>query len=136
VALVVLDASVIIAFLDSSDAHHEAAVAALATHPGEEFVLPASAYAEVLVGPCRRGAAAVASVEQFVADFAIRVEPVTAEIATRAAWLRARHQGLKLPDALVLATGDVLAATRVLTADRAWPAVSRRARSIESDRGP
>src|SRR5579883_1007836 len=54
-AVIVLDASVVIAFLDSSDAHHASAVAALAAHQSEQLVLPASTYAEILVGPYRRG---------------------------------------------------------------------------------
>jgi predicted nucleic acid-binding protein len=79
-------------------------------------VLPASAYAEVLVGLTRGGPAAVARVEQFVADLGIGIEPLTAPIARRAAALRARHTALRLPDALVLATADALDAP-VLTAD-------------------
>ena len=51
-------------------------------------------------------------------------------IAHRAAALRARHRALTLPDALVLATGDVLDATAVLTTDGAWRRFSRRARAI------
>ena len=37
---------------------------------------------------------------------------------------------LRLPDALVLATADVLGATKVLTADRAWSRISRNVRVI------
>jgi PIN domain nuclease of toxin-antitoxin system len=57
------------------------------------------------------------------------LEPLTAEVAERAARLRSIHRGLRLPDALVLATADVLEAT-ALTADRAWARISRRARLI------
>jgi hypothetical protein len=35
-----------------------------------------------------------------------------------------------LPDALVIATADALEATLLLTADRTWTRVSRRARMI------
>jgi predicted nucleic acid-binding protein len=130
VALIVLDASVVIAFLDPADSHHEAAAVALAANRGEDLVLPASAYAEMLVGPLRRGAQAVTLAKGFIADFAMRIEPLSPEIARHGAALRARHPALTLPDALVLATGDVLEAGAVLTADRAWPRVSRRARVI------
>jgi hypothetical protein len=41
VAIVVLDTSVVIEFLDAGDSHHAAAVAALAASRGEQFVLPA-----------------------------------------------------------------------------------------------
>ena len=129
-ALVVLDASVVIAFLDSNDAHHAAAVATVAAARDDEIVLPASAYAEVLVGPYRRGSSAVRQVEEFVADLGMRIEPLTREIASRAAHMRAKAASVRLPDALVLATGDALRAGRILTADRGWPAISKRARVI------
>jgi PIN domain nuclease of toxin-antitoxin system len=63
-------------------------------------------------------------------DLTIRIAPLTSEVADRAALMRARHASLRLPDALVLATGDMLGADTVLTADRAWPRVSRRAQVI------
>lgn len=129
-AVAVLDASVLIAFLDRSDAHHEAAVGALAARRSDELVLPASVYAEILVGPLRRGRAAVEKLEGFVSDFGMRIEPLSGEIARRAAVLRARTGSLRLPDAFVLATADILRAEAVLTADRAWAKVSRRARPI------
>jgi len=128
VALTVLDASVVIAFLDSSDRHHHDAVAAMDARRRSELVLPASVYAEVLVGPHRLGPAAVAKAEQAVAELGMRVEPLMAAMARRAAALRARHPALRLPDALVLATGELLDATAIVTADRAWPRFSRRAR--------
>src|SRR5262245_32148617 len=106
--VVVLDTSVGIAFREPADAHHAAAVAAFRRHQPDVLVLPASAYAEALVGPSRRGPAALASFDRFVADLALRVEPLTREIARQAAHLRSRHAALRLPDALVLATGDVL----------------------------
>jgi PIN domain nuclease of toxin-antitoxin system len=130
VAVVVLDASVLIAFLDPVDANHPRARAALAAHQSDDLVLPASVFAEVLVGPYRHGAPAVGTVEQFVADLAMRIQPITADIARRAAFLRSRYAALKLPDAFVLGTGDVLDASTVLTADQGWPKVSPRAHLI------
>lgn len=128
-AVVVLDASVVIAFLDASDAHHAAAVAAVGRVRGSELILPGSAYAEVLVDPWRRGPEAVAVVKRFLTEAAIRIEPLTAEVAERAARLRSGHRALRLPDALVLATADVLDAI-ALSCDRSWPRVSRRARLV------
>jgi len=72
----------------------------------------------------------VTAAREFVADLALRVEPISAQIAERAAVLRAAHRGLRLPDALVIATGDALDAMTVLTADRTWPRLSRRAQRI------
>ena len=125
-ALTVLDASVVIAFLDPDDALHEAAVVALTEHQHDELVIPASVYAEILVGPYRKGAEAVAEVEAFLADFAVRIEAMTPAIARAAARLRSDSRGLRLPDALVLATADETAADSVLTGDESWTTLSRR----------
>jgi predicted nucleic acid-binding protein len=130
VALIVLDTSVLIAFLDADDPHHRAAVDALSASSGDDLVLPASAYAEVLVGPLRRGGSVASTVDEVLADLRITVAPITREIARRAAALRAAHSRLRPPDALVLAAGEILDAARVLTADRAWPRISRRARLV------
>ena len=46
--------------------------------------------------------------------------PITDRVAEDAADLRARHPELRLPDALVVATGTVLGADEVLTGDVAW----------------
>jgi len=61
-ALTILDAGVIIAILDSSDAHHAAAREAVtqARSRGDDLAIPASAYAEVLVGPYRQSASMAA----------------------------------------------------------------------------
>jgi predicted nucleic acid-binding protein len=126
VALTVLDASVVIAFLDPDDARHQAAVVALTEHQHDELVIPASVYAEILVGPYRKGAEAVAEVEAFLADFAVRIEAMTPAIARAAARLRSDSRGLRLPDALVLATADETAADSVLTGDESWTTLSRR----------
>ena len=128
-AIVVVDASVVIALLDGGDPHHAAAVAALAEMGRERLILPASAHAEILVDPWRRGADPVAVIRRFVTDVRIHIEPLTPDIAERAARLRARHGALRLPDALVLATADALD-TIALTCDRAWPRASRRARVV------
>ncbi|HET7768389.1 MAG TPA: PIN domain-containing protein [Chloroflexota bacterium] len=129
-ALVVLDASVVIGFLDATDARHDRAVAALSARRTDELIVPASVYAETLVRPFREGTAAVAKAERFYADFVIRIEPLSRDIARRAAELRSRRRGLKLPDAIVIATGEVLSASAILTADEEWPRISRRARKI------
>ena len=117
-ALIVLDASVVIALLDPHDGLHPAAMTALARHAGDDLKLPASAYAETLVGPARRGqlAAAKGAIDTLLLD----IMPITGQVAEEAAGLRARHPGLRLPDALVVATGSVLGATVVLTGDARW----------------
>lgn len=129
-AVAVLDASVLIAFRDPADAHHHSSVAALVAVHDHELVVPVSAYAEILVEPYRHGARVVARWERFLDDFAMRIEPISRDIGRRAAVLRAGKRSLALPDALVIATGDVLGADRVLTADASWKGVSRRVRVV------
>ncbi len=126
-ALIVLDASVVIGFLDADDALHDACVDALATRQHEELVIPASAYAEVLVAPYRVGARAVAEVDAFLADFGIRIGDITAPVARRAAELRSTKPGLRIPDALVIAFAEQASAAAVLTGDRAWPTATSKA---------
>ena len=128
-ALTVLDASIVIAILDSEDVHHAAARAGLASRLDalDTFVLPVSAYAETLVGAFRSGEAAVATVESFIDALPARIEPATPVIGRSAARLRAKHGGrMPLPDAFVVATALELRAERVLTTDRRWPAVGVR----------
>jgi len=125
--LTVVDAGVIIGFLDEADAHHRAARGALAAavERADRLVLPASGYAESLVGPARRGPDAVATVDRFLTRLPIEIVPLGPEVAAAAASLRARHRSVKLPDALIIATAIVLDADRVLTTDRRWPSKSK-----------
>lgn len=126
-AVTVVDAGILIAALDSTDAHYATSVEALRAcrESGDSLVVPASAYAEVLVGPSRRGADAIATVDAFLDALPAAVEPATKVIAREAAALRAAHgRALRLPDALTLATASVLRADRVLTTDAGWPILS------------
>jgi PIN domain nuclease of toxin-antitoxin system len=59
-------------------------------------------------------------VRGFFAKVIDHVIPVDIAVAERAALLRAERKSLKMPDALILATGD-LHSERVITADDAWP---------------
>lgn len=121
--LTVLDAGVLTAALDASDAHHRAAIAALraARGAGDVLLVPASAYAEALVGPSRRGAEAVATVDAFLDALPAAVEPATREVTREAAAMRAgRGRAMRLPDALVLATAAAVGADRILTTDAGW----------------
>ncbi len=121
----VLDASVLIGLLDPGDALHVRASAGFRQYASDDVVLPASAYSETIVDPARRGAARVDAVDGFLDSFPIRILSIDREIGRRAAQLRARHR-LGLPDALVLASGDVLDADVVLTADTRWTKLSPR----------
>lgn len=118
-----LDAGVIIGFLDGNDSHHNSARAALADalDHGDRLSMAASALAECLVGPARRGEQAIELVRTVIDRLPVSVVDLDEEIATRAAVLRARHQTLKLPDALVLATAATSGADQLITTDRKWP---------------
>jgi predicted nucleic acid-binding protein len=123
-ALTVVDASVVIAVLESTDAHHgpaTEAVRAARSIDRAQLVLPSTAYAEVLVYPERAGAEVAAKIRAFCAQEFI-LESVTPSIAEAAARLRARHASLRLPDALVIATAECLHADALLTADVRWKA--------------
>lgn len=126
--LVVLDAGVVIGALDSDDRHHQTSLAELtkARNAGDSVALPASAYAEVMVGPAHSGAAAEDVVRRLLDRFPIAVAPLDREIAEVAAELRARHRdALLLPDALVVATALALRADRLITTDRRWPSAAK-----------
>jgi predicted nucleic acid-binding protein len=118
VALVVVDAGVVIAHLDPADAHHRRAVAALQGHADHDLRLPASAYAEALVKPALTGQ--IEGARRRVEALSLAVEPIGEAVAERAAALRAAEPSLRLPDALTLACGDVLDAAAVLTTDHRW----------------
>jgi predicted nucleic acid-binding protein len=117
-ALIVLDASVVIAHLDPNDALHGAATEMLLEYASEDLRLPASAYAESLVDPARKGR--LDEARRAIAALQLQIVPIDAAQAEGAANLRARERGLRLPDALVLACGEQLSADVILTADRRW----------------
>jgi len=123
VALIHLDAGVIIGFLDGNDAHHTAAQSKLtdALRNGDRFAMAASAFAECLVGPARRGDVAIRRVHELFDRLPITIVPLGAEVAIIAARLRALHPTLRLPDALVIATAIDGAADELVTTDTKWP---------------
>lgn len=122
-ALIHLDAGVLIAFLDADDAHYAAsrAVIAEALDQSDRLAMATSALAQCLVGPARRGVDAVDLIHDLRRRLPIEMIDLGVDIATAAARLRARHRSLRLPDALVIATASVSHADRLVTTDRRWP---------------
>jgi predicted nucleic acid-binding protein len=118
VAALILDASVLIGLLDASDAHHGQAVEHVdrADNDGAALMTPASAYSEALVAFARAGR--VADARYAIGAMGITVVPMNHAIAERAAEIRARHERLRLPDAIVLATARELAADLLTYDDR------------------
>jgi predicted nucleic acid-binding protein len=104
VGALILDASVLIGLLDSKDAHHNRAVEEVesADQAARTLLTPASAYSEALVAFAR--ADRIGDARAAIAGMGITVVPLTDTIAEHAAELRARHEALRLPDAIVLAT--------------------------------
>lgn len=105
--MIVLDASVLIAHLDTSDALHDRAFALLAALADEPFAASPITLAEVLVGPARAGrldraAAALRALE-------VAPVPLDGEAPARLAMLRA-GTGLKLPECCVLLAAERAAA--------------------------
>lgn len=123
---VVLDVSVVIALLDPTDALHRSAVMVIEQSRENRggFILPASVLAEVLVGAVSRGD--VEHMRRLVVDVFGPVRVLDEATAVAAALRRSRHPGLRLPDAIVLATVDVDDAESVLTGDRRWLSLDKR----------
>jgi predicted nucleic acid-binding protein len=117
-----LDTSIVIAVLNRDDALHEAASqAVLAERDRNALAISALTYAELLVGPIRAGGRALEMVERFAAQ--MRIVDLSPEIARLTAELRTAR-GLKLPDAVIVATG-LLYADVILTADGRWKSIEK-----------
>ncbi|MGH2854850.1 MAG: type II toxin-antitoxin system VapC family toxin [Solirubrobacteraceae bacterium] len=104
----ILDASVLIGLLDTADAHHARAIrdTEAADRTGRRLLVPASAYSEALVAFAR--ANRVKDAREAIAAMGLEITPLTAPVAEHAAELRARHERLRLPDAIVLASAHEL----------------------------
>lgn len=97
--VIVLDAGILIAHLDTGDAQHEAATAVLEEHEEFDFAISAITLAECLVRPALVGR--IAAVEESVRRLDILVLDVTAADAAAIAEVRAAT-GLRMPDAIAL----------------------------------
>lgn len=121
--MIVLDASVLIAYLDADDARHGAADGLFAREI-DELGVNTLTLAEVLVAPARRGLVDV--VLDILGDLEVVELPIPRGAAVRLASLRAQT-GLRMPECCVLlAAGD--AEARIATFDRQLARVA-------SDRG-
>jgi predicted nucleic acid-binding protein len=107
---------VAIALFTATDTHHERARAELdaALDQASVLVMAASAYSEIMVHALRSDRGDL--IDRFVDRLRMEIVPADREIGRRAAELRATHPGLRLPDALVLATAQLRGA-ELLTFD-------------------
>jgi predicted nucleic acid-binding protein len=119
--LALLDTSIVIAVLNRHDTLHPAARRSLlAARDRHALAISALTYAEILVGPLRGGEDAVEIVERFAAQ--THVLDFSSQIARLAAELRALRN-IKLPDAVILATGLWHKADVILTGDARWKGI-------------
>jgi len=118
----VLDASVIIAHLDATDALHDRATALLLGVDSEDLGASPLSLAEVLVGPARAGRLdrAVAALDQLE----VTSVNLDRDAPTRLAVLRA-GSSLKLPDCCVLLAAQQVHGA-IATFDEALAAAARR----------
>lgn len=129
---VVIDASVVLGLLDSQDPLHRPAsdtVAAL-RQDDTEIVLPSFVLAEVLIGV---GAFDIGAIELRRDQLEAAVGPafpVDGRVATAAAHRCAESRSMRLPEALLLGTADVVGAEQVLTGDARLAAIDPRVRVI------
>ncbi|PRY59302.1 putative nucleic acid-binding protein [Knoellia remsis] len=100
--MIVLDAGVLIAFFDPTDARHDAA-AELVIGAGGELVMSPLNLAEVLVRAAQVGRAA--EMHDDVRALGVRVVALPDDAPGRLAELRARS-GLRMPDCCVLLTAQ------------------------------
>jgi predicted nucleic acid-binding protein len=86
--------------------------------------------AELMIKPFEKGAATATAAEQFLLSMPnVTIAPVDYSVAVRAAELRARLR-LRMPDALIGATGITLGVDRILTNDARLEACETGAMSV------
>ena len=101
--MIVLDASVLIAYLDSENEHHDRAVALLAREIDDDFVINPLTLAEVLVVPARDDR--MAEVRATLAEVEVLELPFPADTGSKLAQLRS-DTWLTMPDCCVLLAAE------------------------------
>ena len=105
--MIVLDASVLIAYLDSEDEHHGDAERLLAQEVDEDFGANSLTLAEVFVAPAR--ADRLDRARTALRDLEVVELPFPVDTALKLALLRV-ETGLRMPDCCVLLAADLLGA--------------------------
>jgi predicted nucleic acid-binding protein len=124
VGLILLDSTAIVGFLDADDALHEVTVARFREIvPTHALVASAISYAELMTG-VSLGHHPAETVDGFFQAFVREILPADTAVGARAGALRGGHPSLRMPDALILATGDLYPEIEaVLCGDRHWAKV-------------
>lgn len=112
--MIVVDASVLIAHLDETDALHDRAVDALLAAADQPLGCSPITLAEVLVGPARAGR--LGDARNAIADLGVVEVALGENAAARLAALRA-ETALKMPDCCVLLAAAEADAEAILTFD-------------------
>ena len=129
---IVLDAGVVIGYMDDEDAHHKASMIAIGRYSEGTgtFLLPATVLAETLVATIRDRPSQVEQVRSRLATMFGPIRDIDTLVAVEAARVRARYKSIKLPDALVVATAIVEDAEVIVTTDRRLARADRRVRVL------
>ncbi|MEP6640052.1 MAG: type II toxin-antitoxin system VapC family toxin [Chloroflexota bacterium] len=124
-ATILIDTSVALAYLTGTELASPAAEQlfdAFVATGRNAAALSVVTVGEILVRPFKAGPSAVATAEGFLRHFGeIRLLDVTYDVAREAARIRAAT-GLRMPDALVIASALISEVEIVVTNDRAWTA--------------
>jgi predicted nucleic acid-binding protein len=113
--VIVLDATVLVAYLDNTDPHHATAIATLRDHAGSPFATGALTMAETLVRPALHGTADRV-LDILVGELEITVVAIVGTDVARLAEIRA-NTGLTMPDCCVLLAAERIAAPTLATFD-------------------
>lgn len=118
--LVVYDTNMVVSLLSPTDSLHQSAMSVAQSWEARAARTAVSTitWAELRVGTLRRGPAAEQALNAFRQAAIDEIVPAGIEVADIAAALRAKDLSLRLPDALVIATGLHVQADAVLTADK------------------
>ncbi len=115
-----LDTSALLAYLENSHPNGTV-VGSLVEHPGIICGISTITVAETIAGPARNGdeLAARRLINGLLRLPRLQIEPFTMDAASSAAWLRA-GQGLKFPDAGIIASARVARAVCIIGNDHRW----------------
>ena len=113
--MIVLDASVLIAHLEASDAHHDRATALFIDAADEPLGISPLTLAEVLAGPARSGR--LGGAQTAIRELEIATLALSEEAPARLATMRAGTR-LRLPDCCVLLAAEAAQAAVATFNDR------------------
>jgi predicted nucleic acid-binding protein len=113
--VIVLDASVLIAHLDSTDLHHDRATRLLVETADERLAVSPLTLAEVLVGPARSNQ--LEKTRSILRELEVNTVALTEDGPERLATLRATTR-LRLPDCCVLLAAETTQAAVATFDDR------------------